>query len=86
MNYQYNFKGMDSFVSITELIVSEFSSKKCEGIMKWNSKRPTYNMKKIILGSWFAIMKSDIFYNIIQECIIVSKIITDVIQAQWCVS
>ena len=31
-----------------------FPSKNCEGIMKWNSKRPTYNMKKNFLSSWFA--------------------------------
>ena len=41
--------------------------------------------KKKILVFGLPIMKSNIFYNIIQECIIVSKIITDVIQAQWCV-
>ena len=42
--------------------------------------------KKLFLVLGSPIMKSDIFYNIIQECIIVSKIITDVIQAQWSVS
>ena len=51
-------------------------------------KLKTANLQheKIILGSWFADYESEIFYNIIQECILVPKIITDSIKAQLSVS